>query len=73
MREHLGVDVDAMYQEDLMANEPKMREDVVKTWDPDNEQKMREEGVSKVKQHGPVGNIEVLSKDTMGQGLLLSD
>ncbi|KAF8610545.1 phospholipase D [Ceratobasidium sp. AG-I] len=67
MREHLGVDVDAMYQEDLMANEPKMREDEVKTWDPDNEQKMREEGVSKVKQHGPAGNIEVLSKDTMGQ------
>lgn len=69
MREHLGVDVDAMYQEDLMANDPKMREDEVKTWDPDNEQKMREEGVSKVKQPGPAGNIEMLSKDTVGQGL----
>ncbi|QRW00574.1 hypothetical protein RhiJN_28592 [Ceratobasidium sp. AG-Ba] len=67
MREHVGVDVDAMYQEDLMANEPKMREDEVKTWDPDSEQKMREDGVSKVKQHGPTGNIEVLSKDTIGQ------
>ncbi|KAG9102619.1 Phospholipase D1 [Ceratobasidium sp. 370] len=66
MREHLGVDVDAMFQEDLMANEPKMREDEVKTWDPDNEQKMRE-GVSQVKQPGPTGNIEMLSRDTIGQ------
>jgi phospholipase D1/2 len=67
MREHLGVDVDAMYQEDLMANEPKMREDEIKTWDPDNEQKMREEGVSKVKQPSATGNIEILSRDTVGQ------
>jgi phospholipase D1/2 len=69
MREHLGVDVDAMYQEDLMANEPKMSEDEIKPWDPDNEQKMREEGVSRVKQSGPVGNIEIMSKDTVSQGL----
>lgn len=67
MREHLGVDVDAMYQEDLMANDPKMREEEVKTWDPDSEQKLREEGVSKVKPSGAVGNIEVMSKDTVGQ------
>ncbi|KAG8706505.1 Phospholipase D1 [Ceratobasidium sp. 395] len=67
MREHLGVDVDAMFQEDLMANEPKAREDEIKTWDPDNEQKMREEGVSRVKQPGPTGNLEILSKDTVGQ------
>ena len=67
MREHLGVDVDAMYQEDLMANDPKMREDEVKTWDPDSEQKLREEGVSRVKQPGPAGNIGIMSKDTIGQ------
>ncbi|KAH7340733.1 hypothetical protein B0J17DRAFT_694350 [Rhizoctonia solani] len=67
MREHLGVDVDAMYQEDLMANQPKAREDEIKKWDPDHEQKLREDGVSRVKQSSALGNIEILSKDTVGQ------
>lgn len=68
MREHLGVDVDAMYQEDLLANQPKIPEEEVKKWDPDNEQKLREEGVSRVKQPGPTGNIEIMSKDAISQG-----
>ncbi|KAF8509648.1 phospholipase D [Hysterangium stoloniferum] len=38
MREHLGVDVDAMYKEDLMASDPVKSEVEVETWDPDNEQ-----------------------------------
>ncbi|KAG8716450.1 Phospholipase D1 [Ceratobasidium sp. 423] len=67
MREHLGVDVDAMYQEDLMANQPKAREDEIKKWDPDHEQKLREEGVSKIKQSTALGNIEIMSKDTVSQ------
>ncbi|QRW27360.1 phospholipase [Rhizoctonia solani] len=67
MREHLGVDVDAMYQEDLMANQPKAREDEIKKWDPDHEQKFREDGVSRVKQSSALANIEVMSRDTVGQ------
>ncbi|KAJ1309919.1 hypothetical protein OPQ81_006678 [Rhizoctonia solani] len=67
MREHLGVDVDAMYQEDLMANQPKAREDEIKKWDPDHEQKLRDEGVSRVKQSTALGNLEIMSKDTVGQ------
>jgi phospholipase D1/2 len=38
MREHLGVDVDAMYEEDLMANEPVQPEHEQEEWDPDKEQ-----------------------------------
>ncbi|CAE6425545.1 unnamed protein product [Rhizoctonia solani] len=67
MREHLGVDVDAMYQEDLMANQPKAREEDIKRWDPDHEQKLREDGVSRVKHSTALGNIEILSRDTIGQ------
>ncbi|CCO37404.1 hypothetical protein BN14_11560 [Rhizoctonia solani AG-1 IB] len=67
MREHLGVDVDAMYQEDLMANQPKAREDEIKKWDPDHEQKFREDGVSRVKQSSALGNLKVMSRDTIGQ------
>jgi len=38
MREHLGVDVDAMYEEDLMASDPIKPETEIQTWDPDEEQ-----------------------------------
>ncbi|KAI0081599.1 phospholipase D [Panus rudis PR-1116 ss-1] len=49
MREHLGVDVDAMYEDDLMAFEPTKPEHDVQEWDPDAEQEYgREEGVTHV-------------------------
>lgn len=38
MREHLGVDVDAMYEEDLMAGKPVKPETEIEAWDPDHEQ-----------------------------------
>ena len=39
MREHLGVDVDAMYEEDLMAAKPQKPQFDQKAWDPDQEEK----------------------------------
>ena len=39
MREHLGVDVDAMYEEDLMSHKPEKSEMDMETWDPDHEQR----------------------------------
>lgn len=38
MREHLGVDVDKMYTEDLLSKSPTHKAMDVKTWDPDNEE-----------------------------------
>ncbi|KZT60114.1 phospholipase D [Calocera cornea HHB12733] len=38
MREHLGVDVDAIYNDDLMANSPVKPADEIQKWDPENEQ-----------------------------------
>lgn len=39
MREHLGVDVDAMYETDLMAKNPQESEFDQPAWDPDQEER----------------------------------
>lgn len=55
MREHLGVDVDAIEEDQLMSREPIADEDDVQMWDPDDEQDDDDDthrGVSRVK-HRP--------------------
>jgi phospholipase D1/2 len=50
MREHIGVDVDAMSEADLMASEPVKPEHEQDEWDPDAEQEHgQESGVTRVK------------------------
>jgi hypothetical protein len=39
MREHLGVDVDSMYEEDLMSTQPQKPAYTQEPWDPDQEEK----------------------------------
>lgn len=52
MREHLGVDVDSLYEEDLMANDPETAEALQEVWDPDTEQQFgKESGSTTVKNH----------------------
>ncbi|KAH9949881.1 phospholipase D [Amylocystis lapponica] len=47
MREHIGVDVDAMYEDDLMASEPVRPAYEQEGWDPDNDQQYgKEHGVT---------------------------
>ncbi|KAI0916794.1 hypothetical protein AcW1_007851 [Taiwanofungus camphoratus] len=49
MREHAGVDVDAMYEDDLMASEPVKPVDQQNEWDPDVEQQHgKEDGVTHI-------------------------
>jgi phospholipase D1/2 len=60
MREHVGVDVDALYEEDLMANTPREPDYKQEPWDPDTEQEIGTEGVTKVKgssQNHAVSNL----------------
>lgn len=57
MREHLGVDVDAMYEEDLMAAKPQKPQYDQRAWDPDQEERDR----SRVTHVGP-------KKSTLGIG-----
>lgn len=45
MREHVGVDVDAMDEEDLLASEPVKELHEQDEWDPDQEQKHGNEDV----------------------------
>lgn len=49
MREHLGVDVDSLYEEDLMANDPEKSEMQQDVWDPDAEQRFGQENGTTVK------------------------
>lgn len=44
MREHLGVDVDSLPEDDLMASEPTKPENEQKVWDPESEQERGKEG-----------------------------
>lgn len=48
MREHLGVDVDTMYEDDLMTADPEQETYDTKEWDPRQEQEFgAEEGVTR--------------------------
>ncbi|KAF8073861.1 phospholipase D [Lyophyllum atratum] len=76
MREHLGVDVDALDEENLMANEPVQPEFVDSTWDPDTQQVYgKEEGVThikKSKQRTPVGTLFHDAMDGVNQAIYAS-
>jgi phospholipase D1/2 len=53
MREHMGVDVDAIEEDQLMSRPPVADADDIETWDPDHEQDRGDEefqaGVTKIK------------------------
>ena len=72
MREHLGIDVDALDEEDLMTYEPVKQVYDQQTWDPDQEQAYgKESGVThikKSKQKTAVGTMIADGMDTMNQG-----
>jgi phospholipase D1/2 len=72
MREHIGVDVDALSEDDLMATEPVLPEHEQSEWDPDVEQEYgQEHGVTRVKkskQKTPVGELLHSTTDGMTQG-----
>lgn len=68
MREHLGVDVDSMYEEDLMANEPVQREHEVDEWDPDDQQEHgQEHGVTHIGKHHRRTALKSLMHDTIDE------
>ncbi|CAL1712514.1 unnamed protein product [Somion occarium] len=67
MREHLGIDVDAMYEDDLMAFEPTKQEHEMQEWDPDTEQEYgREAGVTHVGKSQRRTATKDLMHDTLG-------
>ncbi|KAI1794831.1 phospholipase D [Ganoderma leucocontextum] len=77
MREHLGVDVDALYEEDLMASEPSKEPDEQEPWDPDREQQFGKDSgvthISKNHQLSPTGALVRDVVDSLQQGVRAKD
>lgn len=73
MREHLGIDVDALDEEDLMSYDPVKSEHEQETWDPDSEQMYGVEGggvthIKKSHQKTRVGALAADAADSIRQG-----
>jgi len=62
MREHLGVDVDSMYEEDLMAAKAQKPEYDQQPWDPDQEERCRDDPVHAKKAKGGPGLGRVVNQ-----------
>lgn len=75
MREHLGVDVDALYEEDLLSTDPVKDATEQTPWDPESEQKKgAEDGVTqrgKDKRHTPAAEAIDETLDSVHQGMTL--
>ena len=73
MREHLGVDVDSLYEEDLMAAEPTSEPHEQEPWDPEDEQQYGDEGVTHIrrKRESPAHNLARDTADGMKQGMYM--
>ncbi|KAG6918332.1 hypothetical protein DXG01_015191 [Tephrocybe rancida] len=66
MREHLGIDVDALDEEDLMVNDPVQPEYVENIWDPDTEQVYgRQDGVTHIKKSKQRTAVGALFRDSV--------
>jgi phospholipase D1/2 len=74
MREHLGVDVDEILEQDLMTTEPVKSEEEIQQWDPEHEQGRSDGKLTEIKpkrnpQPGAIGNLAENAQDTAWQGL----
>ena len=52
MREHVGIDVDSIEEDQLMSREPIAQADEIETWDPDHQQQDEDDvtkGITSVK------------------------
>ncbi|TFY61283.1 hypothetical protein EVJ58_g4601 [Rhodofomes roseus] len=66
MREHIGVDVDAMHEDDLMASEPTKAPDEQSEWDPEDEEEHgKETGVTHIGKRQKRTAMGSLFRDTL--------
>ena len=75
MREHIGINVDEMYQEDLMQSEPVKDVTELEPWDPDHQQHQGiKDGVTQAgkrsERRAPGEALEEI-KDSVDQGNIL--
>lgn len=66
MREHIGVDVDAIEEDELLLRKPLADEDGVVVWDPDNEQsEAKKRGITRVKKSTPKDRLKQTAHDAV--------
>ena len=63
MREHVGVDVDTMEEDDLMTHEPVQKSYEQDAWDPEDEQDFGADKVTKPTQRTPGTNLAHTTMD----------
>lgn len=75
MREHIGVDVDKIYQEEFLSPDPVKDEDDIETWDPDKQTTLQDEsGITRVtrgRKHTPLRTVLGDAGDALHQGMSL--
>lgn len=72
MREHLGVDVDAVEEDQLMSRSPVAKEENLQKWDPDHEQSEGENvrGRTTIKKRHARDRLLMTVEDSIGSGAL---
>ncbi len=72
MREHAGVDVDAIEEDQLMDRPPIAPQDEIQKWDPDHEQAEGDHptGVTKVKRRHPRDRAIMTAQSAISSGEL---
>lgn len=72
MREHMGVDVDSIEEDQLMSRQPVADSDDIETWDPDHEQDRdgdeHRAGVTTIKRRTARERLMRTVNTGMGQG-----
>ncbi len=70
MREHLGVDVDAIEEDQLLDRQPLAPEDEIQKWDPDHEQNEGEtsRGVTKIKRRKARDRMILTAENAVSSG-----
>lgn len=74
MREHVGVDVDSIEEDQLMSRQPVADADDIETWDPDHEQDREDDdhraGITQIKRRTARERLMRTVNTGMGQGEL---
>lgn len=72
MREHVGVDVDAMTEQDYMPRDEMKPEDEQEVWDPESEQEHGGRDVTQAKHTNAIPNALDEAGEGIKQGLLFT-
>ena len=71
MREHVGVDVDSIEEDQLMSREPIASADEIETWDPDHQQQGEDDfkgGITKIKKRSAAERMRRTFGGAVGSG-----